>query len=198
MKRKISYFIQCISSAICIYMLAACGSTLPKVNLSNDLYPAAYIAEPIRLRAGAQHTTQEFEIRNAQDWLEISLGFSRRDDLMPFKRFQCLVMSRKDLMRIGENPTVRCPNDEPGVSVEWNLLRVAGDKLHTVAAGQYDALTQKPNGTYARNSVTVGLGGVGQQLAGTYRINIIVLRDFNELDSTDPQILVNLPFFHKK
>jgi hypothetical protein len=157
---------------------------------ARDLFPNALLAEPIKMRAGYTHTSQAFQVNGPDLVWEVNVGFVRRDDKIPFKRFACLVDSRKSQLRDVEN----CSDDEPGIYMKWELLRSDG----TVIPGfTYDALKEQTNSQWGK-TVHVGLGAFTNQTAGSYRVRVTVLRDFPELDVTDPQIVIDKPFFRRR
>ena len=177
-------------------LLTSCGTTGPVLTTPDnpvpvaDLFPMALLAEPIKMRAGYTHTTQPFQIPSPDPVWEVSVGFVRHDDKIPFKRFACLVDSRKSQLRDIRN----CTDDEPGIHMKWELIRSDG----TVVAGfAYDALKEKTNGQWS-DAVRVGLGAFTNQAAGTYRVRVTVLRDFPELDITDPHVIIDKPFFRRR
>ena len=178
--------------------LSGCGSTGTVLTTPGnpvpvaDLFPNALLAEPIKMRAGYTHLTQPFPVAGPDPVWEVSVAFVRHDDKIPFKRFSCLVDSRKSLHR--SMPEKYCPDDEPGIHMKWELIRSDGS---VIPGFTYDALKQDTNGQWGR-SVRVGLGAFTNQAAGTYRVRVTVLRDFPELDVTDPHIVIDKPFFRRR
>lgn len=171
-------------------LLAGCH-TVPKTNQAYELFPAALVAEPIQMRAGYEHTTQPFEITSPKQAWDVSIGFARRDAVTPVKQFFCWIEPRGEVSFRRFN---NCTNNEPGISLRWELIDSQGK---TLVRYSYDALKQDTGGTYAGNAVTKTLSGFANFPSGTYRLKVTVLRDFPELDAHSPHILVNLPFFRK-
>ena len=184
-------------SSLCLSGCASSGTVLTTPGNPvpvAELFPNALLAEPIKMRAGYIHTSQSFEVASPDPIWEVSVGFVRRDDKIPFKRFHCLVDSRKSAHRSSILLEKMCPDDEPGIHMKWELTRSDG----TVIPGfTYDALKQDTNGQSGR-TYRVGLGAFTNQTAGQYRVKVTVLRDFPELDVTDPHIVIDKPFFRRR
>jgi hypothetical protein len=140
------------------------------------------------MRAGFVLTTQPFQIKDLSQVWEVNIGFKRRAEAMPVRRFMCVVNSRNDPLRRIE----KCTNDEPGVKVKWELLR---DSTPVGSGYAYDALQQGANSQSSRASFLLGLSTIAYQLPGAYRLRFEVLRDFPELDITDPHVVIDKPFF---
>jgi hypothetical protein len=162
----------------------------PTTNLAPELYPAALLAEPIKMRAGFTHTTQPFEISGPEQVWEVSVGFTRRDEKIEVNRFFCLVDSRKSELRKYR----KCSDTEPTVHIQWVLLLPDGTE-----AGRYvyDALKQDAN-SQSSTAYQIGLGAFTSQPAGRYKLAVTVLRDLMELDITDPHIVIGKPFFRRR
>lgn len=179
---------------------AGCGGTGPVLTTPGnpvpvaELFPTALLAEPIKLRAGYTHTTQPFDVTNPVAVWEVSLGVVRRDEMIPFKRFFCLVFPREGQLRASKLVEKRCPDDEPGIHIRWELLRSDGTAISEFT---YDALKQNTSSQFGHN-VLIGLGAFTKQAAGQYRLRVTVLRDFPELDITNPHILIDKPFFRRR
>jgi hypothetical protein len=175
--------------------LGGCANTSPVLTTPDnpvsvaDFFPNALLAEPIKMRAGYTHTTQAFQVSDPDPVWEVSMGFVRRDDQMSFKRFACLVDSRKSQLRDIRS----CSNDEPGIYMKWELLRSDGV---VIPGFTYDALKEQTNSQWG-SAVRVGLGAFTNQAAGSYRVKVTVLRDFPELDVTSPRIVIDKPFFRR-
>ena len=198
MKRLRRFKVALLAAALAVSSLGVSGCASSGTVLTTpgnpvpvaELFPDALLAEPIRMRAGYTHTSQPFQVTSPDQIWEVSVGFVRRDDKIPFKRFACLVDSRKSQLR----NVRKCADDEPGIHMKWDLIRSDG----TVIPGfTYDALTQDTSGQWG-NSVRSGLGKFVNQAAGTYRVKVTVLRDFAELDITDPHIVIDKPFFRRR
>ena len=202
MKRLRRFKVALLAIALAVSGLgfSGCGSTGTVLTTPGnpvpvaDLFPTALLAEPIKMREGYTHLTQPFQVVGPNPVWEVSVGFVRRDDKIPFKRFLCLVDSRKSASRSSPLLEKRCPDDEPGIHMKWELIRSDG----TVIPGfTYDALKEKTNSQWS-DSVRLGLGAFTNQAAGQYRVKVTVLRDFPELDVTDPQIVIDKPFFRRR
>jgi hypothetical protein len=186
--------------AMALYLalsIAGCGSAPPKTNLAHDLYPTALLAEPIKLRAGYEHVTQPFEVEGPEQSWSIELGLERHDDpnqangtSATTREFFCNATSRKDMLR----DVRKCSDTEPGIHLRWELFTIDGK---IVRSATYDALLEKAGHTSTIYAVTVGLKGFTSLPKGTYRLKVVVLRDFLQLDANSPQILVSPPFFRK-
>lgn len=181
--------------------VAGCGGTGPVLTTPGnpisvaELFPTALLAEPIKLRAGYTHITQSFEVTSPETVWEVSLGVVRRDDEIPAKRFFCLVDSRESLSRSSLYLEKKCPDDEPGIHIQWELLSADGMLIRWYT---YDALKQNTNNQTTRIAYQLGLGAFTHLVAGQYRIKVTVLRDFPELDVTTPHIVVGRPFFRRR
>jgi hypothetical protein len=179
--------------------LSGCGSivlTTPDNPVPvRDLFPNALLAEPILLRTGFTYITQSFEVTGTDQVWEVSVGFSRHDDRMSVKRFFCLVDSRNSASRSSPLLEKKCPDDEPGIYLKWELIRPDGVVLPGFS---YDALTKKSNSQSSRISHLLGLGAFANQPTGHYKIKVTVLRDFPELDVTTPFIVIAKPFFRRR
>jgi hypothetical protein len=171
-------------------VLAACYVP-PKTNLLPDLYPSAMLVEPIKMRRGFVYTSSPIEAPSPDQLWEVSLGFERKDAVLPGKRFFCLLDSRQSPSRT----IIDCPNDEPGVHVRWELLREDGTAIQ---GASYDAIVERTNSQSTMASLLVGLGALRNPGAGTFRVRLHVLRDFPELDITNPQLVVNMQFFQRR
>jgi hypothetical protein len=147
----IKYALRLIWMSLCICVIWGCASA-PSTNLAPDLYPAALLAEPIKMRAGFIHTSQAFTVTGPEQVWEVNIGFMRRDDKINVKRFFCLVDSRKSPLREFNN----CSNDEPSIHVKWVLVRLDGTE---VGGFVYDALHQKANGQSSKKALQIGLAG---------------------------------------
>ena len=186
-----------LASALLSWQLAGCGSVAPLTTPDNTLdvsryFPASLLAEPIKLRAGFTHTTQPFEVTDPGAVWEVTVGFVRRDEKLPVMRFMCSVTSKRDKSAQNYN---QCMGDEPSIHMRWELMRMDG----TVAASDtYDALERDATGQSRLAAYLVGLGGFTNQPISAYRLRVVVLRDFPELDITTPHIVIGRPFFRKR
>ena len=173
-----------------IFLMAGCAGVSPNTNQSPDQFPNALMAEPVKLRAGFVHVTQAFEIQGPEQVWNVSLGFRPRDDLMPFKKFRCLVTSRLDPLR----KYSECTDEESSIWVKWELI---GSQDKTIASSTYNALVEDSGMTSSKNAYTISFSGFRGQPKGFYRLRFTALRDVPELDVTQPFILVDKPFFRK-
>jgi hypothetical protein len=148
------------------------------------------LVEPIKMRAGYVHTSAPIEVSSTDQVWEVSLGFARQDAVLPFPRFFCLLDSRVGLIRQGRN----CPNDEPGVHVRWEVLQSDGT---VISGGGYDAIYENTNRESSLASLVIAMGVLRSSQLGKVRIRLYVLRDFPELDVTNPQLVVNMAFFRR-
>ena len=171
-------------------LIASCASAPKhKTNLEPKLYPNAFLAEPIKLRAGFVHVTQKFEIAKMDEVWEVNIGFKRVDDKLPVNRFFCLVESR--LNKFSRDYS-KCTNDEPGVNLRWELIDGSGEVIRYQT---YDALKELTGSQSSRDSFMLGLHTFYTPYKGLYRLKITMLRDFQELDITDQHIVLDRPFF---
>lgn len=172
-----------------LWLGLAAFSSIPATNSAQDLYPNALLVEPIKLRAGFVHVTQAFEVADPAAVREVSIGFKRVDDKLPIDRFFCFIDSRLDKF---SREYHKCPNNEPGINLRWELVNEKGESLVTRT---YDALVNATGSQSTKASLMLGLYTFSKQPKGMYRLKVTVLRDFPELDITDPHIVVGKPFF---
>lgn len=183
--------------------LPGCWIIPPKVLTTPDNsvpvakhFPSALLAEPIQLRKGYTHTTQEFGIKEANERWTVSLGFVAADNALTVQ--QRLDGGSDTCWTNGPNEGMRlrtCSNTTPGFHVRWELLR---DDGNVVAQHERDNLVERGGGTYSANAVTRTLSGFSNQPPGRYRLRVTVLRDANELDFLKPHILIDRPFFSSR
>lgn len=163
-----------------------------------EYFPLALLAEPIQLRAGYTHLTQPFEIKGPEQTWNVELGFVRNDQgLTPEqRRAGGSIFCWTDSPANNERARIfwGCKTPSPGLNLRWELLRTDGVK---VGEFSYDGLVQQAGGTSAANAITITISGFRNQPAGQYRLRVTVLRDFSELDTSKPHILINKPFFRK-
>lgn len=188
-KNAVSICLTIVAIAVAL-SLTGCYAP-PKANPLPDLYPSAMLVEPIKMRAGYVYTSAPIEVSSTDEVWEVSLGFARQDAVLPFPRFFCLLESRKGLIRQGRN----CPNDEPGIQVRWEILRNDGI---AISGATYDAIIDKAAGESSRGAYLVVLGALKSPGLGKLRVRLHVLRDFPELDVTNPQLVVNMEFFRRR
>lgn len=182
-------FLRWLLVGLCCAVLAACYVP-PKTNLLPDLYPSAMLVEPIKMRAGYVHTSAPIEVNSTDQVWEVSLGFARQDAVLPYPRFFCLLDSRKSMIRKGRN----CLDDEPAVHVRWEVLHSDGA---VIQGGSYDAINEDTNRESSRASLVISMGVLRSAHLGKVKIRLHVLRDFPELDITNPQLIVNKAFFQR-
>lgn len=178
--------------------LGGCGIVPPVVLTTpgnpvevSEVFPAALLAEPIRLRAGSVHITQYFPIKSSEERWSVALGFVRTDrGLTTEQRLSgqsnaCWTDDPKSMMKSCHQPT-------PGFRLRWELLR--NDEF-VIASHELDNQVHRGGGTDAANAITTSLSGFTRLPPGAYRLRVTVLRDAAELDFLQPHILVNRPFF---
>lgn len=175
------------------------GCTIPpKTNTAPELFPNALIAERISMRQGYVHITPPFEIASStEQWFWVELGFVRRDEVLPFSRFRCLVDSRLSSLRKVPVDGKPCPDDEPGIYVRWELLDEKGAVAYR---REFDNLIQEGPSEGGRRFRTIALHKkhLFDKPTGVFRLRLTVLRDFPELDVASPYVLVNTPFIRRR
>ncbi len=196
---------QFVALAYCItatLILGACGSS-PRTTLGNEVevgryFPASLIAEPIKLREGHIHTTLPFGIKGPEQSWGVELGFIRHDQhLTRAQRREgnsVICWSDSPVKNEFDRGFWGCKVPSPGLNVQWELLKLDGT---TAAKYSYDGLLQQAGGTHSADAVTTTLSGFRNLPAGMYRLRVTVLRDFPQLDTAKPHVLVSKPFFRK-
>lgn len=176
----------------------------PKTNTTPDLFPNALIAERIQMRQGYVHITPPFEIASKDQWFWVELGFVRRDEVLPFRRFKCLVESRQGGMRYLARKAApesslkkyECPDDEPGILVRWELLNESGAVAYM---REFDSLVEdNPGESGAVVTIALHKKHLFDKPTGAFRLRLTVLRDFPELDVTTPYVLVQTPLIRRR
>lgn len=180
--------------ALVLALLTGCAVP-PKTNTAPDLFPNAMIAEPIQMRQGYTHITQPFEITSKDQAWEVSLGFVRREEVLPYSRLRCLVRSRLSQDRYTTVDGKKCVDDEPGIHARWELLNARGDILRS---REFDNLIQSGPSQWSKASITIALGGYSDLPVGAGRLRLTILRDFPELDAATPYVLIDKPFFRRR
>jgi hypothetical protein len=183
---------------ILLFFLALWGcASAPRTNLAPDLYPSALLAEPIKMRAGFTHTTQPFEISGPDQFWEVSAGFARRDESLPFARLDCLVGSTNHRKSVNANTLIKhkCAEDDPVLHMKWELISSNSD----IQPGfVFDLSKLDASSQWSKASTTIGLGAFTNQSKGVYRLKVTVLGDLVELEITDPHVVINKPIFRRR
>jgi hypothetical protein len=187
--RLITRLVAAFGVALWAVVLLACAQ--PSLQgQGEDAYPSAAWQSRIELRQGFELISPVLEL-SAGSRQEIGIAFKRQEAKLSTPEFFCMTRSALDPLRQVEKA---CSHPYPGLAVSLSVLNAQGQ---TVLQRRYDSLTEDaPNQTTAL-SRQLGLLGTSGLPAGSYRVKLQVLRDFPQLQVTEPHLVFTEAFFKR-